>query len=263
MVPCDRNPLGISSRKGKIFPICGNQFTGCECTVCDGHRDTSQPALRVLFSWVEPGAWIFSCPAHLTEIKTNEPVIARAPQTSQASPKASIHRPPLLSWSSTTTSISRSDVDSPQRPTHGENLLCLLAGSQAGSNIINAYLHPLPSSPRLARRAAYLGAARGHARMPPPASSRNISSPLSILSPPPCSSARTGHVSGGVSTHCAALLFPPPSPPTPQQQTRPNLYPKPQESTSLRFFQHFSVASRRAGLLRHHYPLILIDKGEN
>ena len=93
---------------------------------------------------------------------------------------------------------------------------------------------------------------------------KHLKPPFHSLSPPPCSSARTGHVSGGVSTHCAALLFPPPSPPHPSTANPPpNLSPKPQESTSLRFFQHFSVASRRAGLLRHHYPLILIDKGEN
>jgi hypothetical protein len=139
--------------------------------------------------------------------------------------------------------------------TYGENLLCLLAGSQAGSNIINAYLHPLPSSPRLARRSAYLGAARGHARMPPPASSRNISSPLSILSLPPlflCTH-RTRERWRKHALRC--FVIPAPFPPHPSTANPPpNLYPKPQESTSLRFFQHFSVASRRAGLLRHPLP---------
>jgi hypothetical protein len=148
--------------------------------------------------------------------------------------------------------------------TYGENLLCLLAGSQAGSNIINAYLHPLPSSPRLARRPAYLGAARGHARMPPPASSRNISSPLSILSLPPlflCTH-RTRERWRKHALRC--FVIPAPFPPTPQQQTRLPTFTQNLRNQSLSGF--FNISALPVGGLAcsaTHYPPILIDKGEN
>jgi hypothetical protein len=218
------------------------------------------PSPATSFSWVEPSAWIFSCPA---PGQTKSAVIAKAPQQHRRPlPKEGIHH--TSAWSSTTPD-SGLVLDS-HLTTYGENLLCLLAcllaGSQARSNIINAYLHPLPSS---------LGAQGGPALEQPEVThacrhlhqAETSQAPLSILSFSPCSSARTGHVSGGVSTHWRCFVIPAsPFPPPLNSKPPPNLYPNLRIRSLSGFFNISALSLGGLACSAHHYPLILIDRGE-
>lgn len=228
-----QSQLGISSRS-KFFQSAEPIYGLC----CDGHRDSFQPC-ACSFSWVEPGAWIFSCPAPGQPLNgVNHTVISRnceGAATSQGMPR---HPPHLLVFDDFRFGIG---IGLPT--TYAENLLCLLAGSQARSNIINAYLHPLPSS---------LGAQGGL----PWNSQRSRTHAATCIKPkhlkPPFHSFSlplflcTHRTRERWRKHALALLcysrpLPPPPPSHPQQQTPPNLFPNLRNRSHSQVFQHSAL----------------------